>query len=254
MRLSLPLFEQLSLFRFASPPEEPLKARHVQIGNRIVAYQLSRRRRRNIGMTIDERGLTVGAPRHAALNEIEAFIRGNGEWVLNKLDQYAVSSSRRHLAVRDGVRLPLLGDEIEVRVVTGGNRVQWQDQTLVIAARPDADVDALARRALKQRALELFTQRLTYYSMSMGRAAPRLSLSSARTRWGSCSEKSGIRLNWRLIHLPLPLIDYVVAHELAHLREMNHSARFWAEVARLCPDWQNARRELKARAVDLPII
>ena len=83
-------------------------------------------------------------------------------------------------------------------------------------------------------------------------APPPLSLTSARTRWGSCSRRSGIRLNWRLIHAPLPLIDYVLAHELAHLKEMNHTARFWTEVGRLYPDWQVARRDLRSFGETLP--
>jgi predicted metal-dependent hydrolase len=252
--MTLPLFEQLSLFRLEPPPADPAKPRHIQLGSRIVAYSLARRRRRTIGMTIDDRGLSVGAPPHATLAEIEAFIRSHGAWVLEKLDEYAGVRGRRHLAVRDGARLPVLGLEVEVRVVEGANRVRWHEALLHIAARPDADLDALARRALKQRALDIFGKRVDHYCVRLGRSAPALALSSARTRWGSCSEASGIRLNWRLIHLPLHLIDYVVAHELSHLREMNHSPRFWSEVERLYPDWRKARRELKARAADLPII
>ena len=88
----------------------------------------------------------------------------------------------------------------------------------------------------------------------LGRALPPIALSSARTRWGSCSQASGIRFNWRLIHLPTHLVDYVVAHELAHLVEMNHSPRFWAEVGRLYPDWRAARAELKLRGREIPLI
>jgi predicted metal-dependent hydrolase len=252
--MSLPLFEQLSLFRFGTPPDDPVRPRPIQIGSRIVTYQLQRRRRRSIGLTVDERGLSVGAPQHATLKEIEGFIHDNGDWVLRKLDEFVGSSARRHLAVRHGAMLPLLGAEVEVRVVAGANRAHWEERSLVIAARPDADIEALARRAFKQRALALFGERLQVFATRGGHALPPLALSSARTRWGSCSEKTGIRLNWRLIHLPLPLIDYVVAHELAHLREMNHSPRFWAQVALLFPDWRNARRELKTRARDLPVL
>jgi len=81
---------------------------------------------------------------------------------------------------------------------------------------------------------------------------PPLSLSAARTRWGSCSTRSGIRLNWRLLHFPLPVIDYVVVHELAHLREMNHSPRFWAIVSGVCPNWQALRVELRVLGKTLP--
>jgi predicted metal-dependent hydrolase len=253
--MRLPLFEQLSLFRVPTPQIESGKVQHILIGTRIVTYRLMQRRhRRNLGLTIDERGLTVGAPPHSPLAEIEAFIRINAEWVTSKLEQYAGSHRQRHLAVRDGARLPYLGGEAEVRVIAGANRVSWEGEQMVIAAKPGADIDALARRALQRRALALFGERLAVYATRLGRQPPALGLSSARTRWGSCSEKSGIRLNWRLIHCPLRLIDYVVAHELAHLVEMNHSPRFWAEVARIFPDWKDARRDLKALAGELPII
>lgn len=244
--------EQLSLFRL--PPASKLpKTRHLQIGARIVEYEMLTGRRR-LAMTIDERGLRIGAPRHVQIAEIEAFVRAHGDWVLKKLDEHVARSSRRHLAIRDGVAIPLLDGEVQVRVTAGANRVAWEGELLVLAARPDAALDALARRGLQRRALELFAERTALAAARMGRLPPPLALSSARTRWGSCSRVSGIRLNWRLIHLPLALVDYVVAHELAHLVEMNHSPRFWAEVARLCPDWREARRELKERAASIPLI
>lgn len=249
------LFEQLSLFR--QPPvsiAEPQKRRHLLLGAEIVTYTLKQASRRRLSMTIDERGLTVGAPLRITLAEVETFLRSHAAWVHKKLAEYAGSHARRHIAVRDGTCLPLLGADIAVRIVPGANRIRWQDQDLVLEARADADCDALARRALQRRALAVFGERLALYANRMGRQAPALALSNARTRWGSCSAKSGIRLNWRLVHLPLALIDYVVVHELAHLVEMNHSRRFWAVVAGLLPDWQNTRRELKLRAADIPII
>jgi len=249
------LFEQLSLFRQpAAPPVPQLKRRHLLLGSQLVAYTLKQARRRRLTMTIDERGLSVGAPLRITVSEVEAFLKGHAAWVQKKLAEYAGSHLRRHVVVRDGTCLPLLGAEIAVRIVSGANRIRWQDQELLLEARADADCAALARRALQRRAMTVFAGRLEVYATAMGRLAPALGLSNARTRWGSCSAKSGIRLNWRLIHLPLPLIDYVVAHELAHLVEMNHSPRFWAVVENIFPDWQNARRELKARAADIPII
>ncbi|MFA6309926.1 MAG: SprT family zinc-dependent metalloprotease [Sterolibacterium sp.] len=249
------LFEQLSLFRQPPAPNpEPVKRRHLLLGTEIVAYTLKQASRRRLSMTIDERGLTVGAPLRITLAEVETFLRSHAGWVRKKLAEYAGSHARRHIAVRDGTCLPLLGAEIAVRVVPGANRIHWRETELLLEARPDADCDALARRALQRRAMEVFAERLDCYAHALGRPAPALGLSNARTRWGSCSSNSGIRLNWRLIHLPLALIDYVVAHELAHLVEMNHSRRFWAVVASIYPDWQNSRRELKLRAADIPII
>lgn len=250
--MSLP--EQLPLFQQLPPATPAPRQRHVLVGPRIVAYELRQGDRRRLSLRIDERGLRVGSPRNLSIADIEAFICSHGEWVVAKLDEYAIRHVRRHLAIRDGQKLPVLGDETLVRVGTGNNRFRWTEDALELAARADADLDALARRALKARALEIFTERLIHFAPRMGHDVPALGLSSARTRWGSCSRETGIRLNWRLIHLPLELVDYVVVHELAHLTEMNHSRRFWVEVGRGCPDWQARRRALQQRGAEIPII
>jgi predicted metal-dependent hydrolase len=256
----LPL--QLDLFRL--PPAETGRSvaalRHLVIAGRLVDYRL-RRDRRRLAMRIDERGLSVGAPRAVALAEIEGFILAHGDWVLAKLDEYTQHNVRRHVSIHEGARLPLLGGEARVRITQGGNRGYWQPgddgEELWLATRPAAtaaELARLARRALQRRALEHFQPRLAATAARIGRPAPALALSSARGRWGSCSNQSGIRLNWRLIHLPAELIDYVIAHEVAHLLEMNHSARFWAVVDELAPDWRRARDELKRLGGALPLI
>ncbi|MDK9713397.1 MAG: M48 family metallopeptidase [Sulfuritalea sp.] len=244
--------EQLKLFRLPSPPPEA-KTRHLLIGGRIVDYRLKSGAKR-LSMTIDERGLRIGAPHRIALTEIEAFVQGHGEWVLRKLGELAHATQPRHLTIKDGARLPLLDGDAEVRVLPGANRVRWIANVLVLEARPEADLAQLATRALQKRALAHFAGRLAHYTGQLDLAVPRLALSSAHTRWGSCSKDSGIRVNWRLIHLPTHLGDYVVAHEVAHLLEMNHSARFWSVVGSLYPDWKAARSELKQRATSLPIL
>ncbi len=242
---------ELPLFRRPPPAEE---MRHIHLGARIVSYKLVRSRRRTLGMTIDQRGLRVGAPPRTPLREIERFLQHNTEWVLKKLEHWHGHGKSRHLVIRDGAPLPVLGEEYRVRVEPGANRVRWAGHTLVLQARPDADLRQLARRALRHRALELFTERTARYAAKLHLPPPPVALSNAQTRWGSCSEASGIRLSWRLIHSPLWLIDYVVVHELAHLVEMNHSKRFWAVVERLYPDYQAAREELKRLAATCPQI
>jgi len=244
--------EQLMLFRLPSPPAEA-KARHLLVGGRIIDYRLKNGARR-LSMTIDERGLRISAPRRISQGEIEGFVQGHGDWVLKKLDELAHATRPRHLTIKEGTRLPLLGGEAEVRVLPGANRVRWVADTLILEARPEADLGQLAKRALQKRALTHFGERLDHFATLLELAPPKLSLSSANTRWGSCSEESGIRINWRLIHLPAHLGDYVVAHEAAHLIELNHSKRFWAVVGSIYPDWQAARSELKQRAASLPIL
>lgn len=246
--------EQLSLFRLAAP-EAPPPGHHVVLDAQAVPYALKQGgSRRRLSLTIDERGLRVGAPRGVGQLEIEAFIRQHSGWVLQKLAEIAQVTRPRHLTVRDGLRLPLLGGEVDVRVLPGANRSRWIAATLLLEARPGANLNLLAQRALHKRALAHFGERLVHYAPQLGVVAPPLGLSAARTRWGSCSRTSGIRINWRLIHLPQALGDYVVVHELAHLHEMNHGPRFWSWVEQVCPDWQAARTELKRAAPGLPIL
>ena len=107
------------------------------------------------------------------------------------------------------------------------------------------------QRWLHVQALEVFGERLPVYAAKLGVEFRAYALSSAATRWGSCSSDGKIRLNWRLIHFPVHVIDYVVAHELAHLREMNHSPRFWATVESIFPDFREARHTLKHHPPEL---
>lgn len=246
--------EQLELFRVPSVSIKGLvRSQHIILSGRIVEYSL-RRDRRRLALRIDERGLAVGAPRMLALTEIEAFIQSHAAWVLEKIDSLASRSGRRHLPIHEGTCVPVLGYPVRIKITCGNNRGLWQDDELWLAARPGAELDTIARRALQRRALEYFRPRLITAVEQLGQAVPALALSSARTRWGSCSARSGIRLNWRLIHLPPAPIHYVIAHEAAHLVEMNHGPRFWRVVESLCPDWQSARAELKRLGPDLPLI
>lgn len=251
--------------------------RQITLGDTPLAYRLRRSARRSIGLTVDAAGLAVAAPQRAPIGDIEAVIRKHAAWVLRKLDEWRSRPPPPAAPfVGDGSRVAFLGGELLLKVCAGRGRAQWGDllaqddclagekgavaavgleqsaplQTLTLYCREEAGEDAVAnalKAALCERARPLFTQRLAHYCARLGVTPPALTLSSARTRWGSCSAR-GIRLNWRLVQLPPALIDYVVAHEVAHLLEMNHSPRFWSVVERLYPGWRAARAELRQRA------
>jgi len=240
----------LPLFRRAPPPAEQM--RHIQLGARIVDYRLIRSRRRSLGMTIDQRGLRVGASPRTSLADIERFLQHHAAWVLKKLDEWHGHPQASLLAVCDGAAIPVLGETCVVRVEPGANRARWDGPALILRARPGADLRQLARRALRERALAVFAERVRHHAAQLNLPPPRLALSNAQTRWGSCSKQTGIRMSWRLIHAPPRLIDYVAAHEMAHLIEMNHSPRFWKVVERLYPDYRAARDELKRLAITCP--
>ena len=251
-------------------PETPVarggaaeSSRSLLLAGQAVAYALRRSRRRSIGLSIDQRGLRVGAPLKASLTDVEGVIRQHQAWVLNKLAEWQqrVAAEPLPLVLADGLKLPVLGQEAELWLQPGRRGAHWiprgqEGGWLLQLGHPReprvGDLDRVLERALRQRALDHFTPRLADYCQRLGVAVPPLALSAARTRWGSCSQQSGIRLNWRLLHFPPALGDYVVAHEVAHLREMNHSPRFWQVVAALYPDHRQARAELCRLAPGLP--
>jgi predicted metal-dependent hydrolase len=251
--MPLPAFDQLEL-PLQMPRQQMARQRHILLGTRIVAYTLTHSRRRTLGLTVDQRGLRVGTPLRVGVAEAEDFIRSNSDWVLRKLDEWYASNRSKRMLVRDGAQWPFLGETWRLRIVPGNGTVRWGEGELELALSEGSAAREFLTRALQQRALVLFTERARRFTRHLGCALPRLALSNAQTRWGSCSHKTGLRFNWRLIHLPLHLVDYVVAHELAHLAEMNHSARFWRQVERLYPDYRNARIEIRSRALTIPQI
>ncbi len=229
--------------------------RTIALGDRIVPYILRRAKRRTIGLSVDQRGLRVGAPPRASLREVESLILQHGDWVAQKLDEWRSRRRPEPLRIADGTSLPFLGESLHLRLALGSNRALWNEQAspiLTLCLRSPADLHRVLENALRGKARQLFAGRLDHFAAQLGLTVPALSLSAARTRWGSCSVKTGIRLNWRLIHFKLHIIDYVVIHELAHLREMNHSRRFWAIVEQLCPNYRTVRNELNELAAHCP--
>lgn len=234
-------------------PPSPERQCALVIDGRRIDYLLRRSSRRSIGFTVDGRGLRVAVPRLASQRAIEAALRAHAGWIFAKLDAWQAHVPAPSLAVTDGLVFPLLGSYFSLHLDPARQRGYQCDRLLGRLSLPAGRPPALAlQQALQAEARQCFAERLALYAAQLGVELPPLRLSSARTRWGSCSSRGVISLNWRLIHLPLELVDYVVAHELAHLKEMNHSPRFWAVVATLCPDWQARRLALRRQAATLP--
>lgn len=215
-----------------------------------VEYVLHRSRgRRRISLSIDERGLRVGAPPRASLREIESVLQRHAQWVMRKLEFWR---DKRPAARRweSGESLYHLGLPLTLDIAPGVRDVLMVGTTLRISA-PDtapASIASLARHWLRAQALAHFQRRIEHFRVPLQAQVMGIRLSNARSRWGSCHMSGRISLNWRLIHMPQHLIDYVVVHELAHLREMNHSPRFWAVVGGMIPDYAARRREMRKEA------
>jgi len=231
-----------------------LDSRYIQLGERLVGYRFVRRRRRTLGLTVDANGLAVAAPLGAPWRDIESFMRDKEGWILSKLNEWASTPRPAILRVANGETLPLFGDSLTLEVRDGGRAVRRQaDRLLVFAPGPLRLVEILVGW-LKTKALESLAPRVEHFAGLLGLPAPSIALSSARGQWGVCTEGGPIRLNWRLVHLEPALADYVVAHEVAHLVEMNHSKRFWSVVGKLYPGWRESRERLELEGAALPII
>ena len=241
-------------------------------------YRLRRARRRTIGFQIDDDGLTVSAPRWVTLREIEAAIAEKDRWIRTKLAQWRDWAAKRRLAqVRwvDGETLPYLGAPLVMRLRADAGSTRLAGDTaaatlspgpadpaagaaatvpggpapeLLIALPADAQA-AQVRDAvqswLQAEARRVFAERIALLAPRSRAPLRGWTLSSARTQWGSCTHDGRVRLNWRLVHFSVAVIDYVIAHELAHLSEMNHSQRFWRTVGELLPGFEAARDEIK---------
>ena len=232
------------------------QAHRVTIGDTQVELVLRRSARRSFALQVDHRGVRVAVPLRTPLGEVDRFVHQHGAWLLDRLRQRAQQPVAAPLQVREGACLPVLGESVTIRL-HGGRKARWgamADGGEALFLPLAADPARAAVGALKARALTWYVERVGEYCARLGLAPPPVRLSNARTRWGSCSSRSGIRLHWRLIHLPPALSDYVIAHEVAHLREMNHSPRFWAVVGELYPAWRSARAELRAAARGMPEI
>ena len=226
----------------------------IELGGRAVEYRFARRRRRTLGITVDAGGLRVAAPLRAPWREIEGFLRDKEAWILRKLDEWASMPRGPVLHGASGEFVPLFGIPRLIEVHQGRRRVE-QDQWRIVMTVPrrSKPVDVLVKW-LKQQALHAFPPRAAHYAAALGRPAPRVALSNASTQWGVCSESGGIRLSWRLVYLDPALADYVIAHEVAHLVEMNHSRRFWSLLGRLYPGWREARERLELAGATLPVL
>lgn len=199
-----------------------------------------------------ERGLEVVAPRGTPQARIEQVLADKARWIATTLDRMARETAvEPRRALEDGAALSFAGREIHLALRTGAPsgryRASLVGDTLTLHVA-EANQETI-RRALeawyRRQASAAFAERLVACNARYGFAYGRVAIKEQKSRWGSCSRKGNLNFNWRLLLAPLPVLDYVVVHELCHLRELNHSPRFWSLVALGCPDYVAQRRWLR---------
>ncbi|HJH22938.1 MAG TPA: M48 family metallopeptidase [Paenalcaligenes hominis] len=235
--------------------------RQTELNTQLIGYLLRRSARKSVGLRISDEGLIITAPHWASDSQIHEALQAKKAWILRKLSERQERLNQQAMSQtvwQDGGRLPYLGVSIQLQlnpllrqsVFSGAADAPQPGDRLCLHLDLNADsqrIQDLCHVWLQQQAHTYLEQRIQHF-LRLGSYANRfhrLRLASPQKRWGSCSSAGVIMLNWRLIHFEPAVIDYVVAHEVAHLKEMNHGPLFWQEVERLLPSFYTARQQLK---------
>lgn len=248
----------------------PRANREARLGHAQVAYEFRRGKRRTIGFSVGPEGLVVSAPRWVPLAEVHAALEEKSTWIVRKLDEARERRARMEssrITWEEGAEFAFLGEPVRLcldpsqRYGGAAAILHASDADggeaggpmclrlgLPLGATPAQIRDAVQAWLMRQ-ARRIFTERLDHFAPRLQVTWRKLSLSSAGTRWGSARADGSIRLHWRLVHFRMDVIDYVVAHELSHLRVMDHSPRFWDTVRTVVPDYERIKGQLKDEAI-----
>jgi hypothetical protein len=237
----------------------------VETSNNKITYTVVKTKRKTIGITIDMNGeVKVSAPLRINEKQICEVVQKKADWIVKKVNE--VRERKANTVCREFVsreKFPYLGKEYTLEIVErdlGKVEVLMQEDTVVVyisqglseESRKQAIKEALIK-LYRQRFAEIVKERIEKYSLQLKVAPCKVVIKDQKTRWGSCSKKGNINLNWRLVMAPIDIIDYVVVHELCHLRIMNHSKDFWNLVVSILPNYTEGREWLKVNGNRLGI-
>ncbi len=206
-----------------------------------------------------ETGLTVVIPKSYKSDQIPDLLKKKERWISDKLARYGhAQRPRSDKVLKDGDIIPYLGRDLEIVTRQSyGNveSVNMERNRIAVSLKAGSNgLNLVLERWYRMQAAQLIQEKANRLSASLGLTYCRLSIRGQKTRWGSCSRKGNLSFNWKLIMTPESVIDYVIIHELAHLKEMNHTERFWQLVEQHCPEWRNHRKWLKDHTVELTAI
>ena len=229
---------------FNFKPVSETKTDHLQVGSRSVPLLFVHHpsARRYLLRLRPDGVARVTVPRKGSITAAREFASRNIGWLEQQLHHLA-NQAKPGTEWKLGTEIHFRGDRVKIEVETA-RKISFGGETLTVADTA-ADLRLVIEKHLRQLAAQelppLVMEKAAQHQLSVQRVTVR----NQKSRWGSCSRRSTISLNWRLIQTPDFVRDYIILHELAHLRQMNHSDQFWQEVERLCPDYQAAERWLK---------
>ncbi|WP_138518701.1 M48 family metallopeptidase [Limnobacter alexandrii] len=243
----------------------PTEVRSIELPWGVCSYILKRSKRRSVGFLIGDQGLQISAPLRLSLTELHSIIATKASWIEQRLKQWETRSKQTvslSSLLDAGKPVPVRGEAYHLDTLPPRCKPMlnpWTKSIALPACESAVQRDKAIEKVLRAHAKEVFTH-MAAKLLERQPAAQRLPnfsihLSSPSSRWGSCNSKREVRLNWRLVHYPPQLIEYVIAHELAHLVEMNHSARFWAVLESLMPGYQEPHKLLsKMNPAEVPVL
>ena len=210
----------------------------------IKADEIIRSNRRTLSVSVDALGkITVRAPWRCSDARICAFLQDKADWIQRALAKTNGAGMRLPTENLNGYVFPLLGVQTQI-VLTGEKRIRFDDKEKRIYLPSDKPQERLVKW-LKENAKRILGKLTAEKAEQMGVRYHSVSITSARTRWGSCSGKDAVHYPFRLLYLSREIIEYVIVHELAHTVHKNHSKAFWSLVERYVPNWRARRGELK---------
>jgi predicted metal-dependent hydrolase len=239
----------------------PVERSSIQWGRTSIPYSVRRSARRGtVSIAIDPReGVLLTAPAATSLGRLDRVVRTKAQWILQRLRlQRELPPPQAEREFVSGETFRYLGRQYRLRVEHGGDGVLLRHGHLVVRV---ADVGSSeqraenARRALvrwyQRHAAERLPEFATRWAGKLGVSITAVALREQRRRWGSCDRAGSLRLNWRIVQAPRGCIEYVVAHEVVHVRQPNHTPAFWAALGRIMPDYERRRAQLRALGASL---
>lgn len=217
-----------------------------------IPYTIVRSDRKTVALVVSsEAQLVVRAPYRVSEKEIDSFVKKKERWIFEKqLQVSAFGEKHSQITVADGETIIYLGNAYTIQ--RGDYECISIDSTFLHVPREYAIDDIIAW--LKEEALHVVTERTVFYADLMGVKFSAIKLSEAKSRWGSCSAKNSLNFAWRLIMCPVAAIDYIVVHELSHIKYKNHGAEFWARVKTVLPNYKEQQDWLKLNRKLMEII
>ena len=206
--------------------------------------EIIRSNRKTLSISVDSFGkLTVRAPMRCGQERIFAFLREKEAWIRKKQAEKASFAPSLPTEDLDGYTLLILGREYKISLIDGAKIGLNTDVGVLYL--PKKNTQARLVRWLKENAKRILTAVTAQTAQRMGTSYRAVTITSARSRWGSCSYDNAVRYSFRLLFAPKEVVEYVTVHELTHTKHKNHSKAFWDEVAKYCPDWKEKRNWLK---------